>query len=149
MLEKPIQESLNYLHLLVTSKKSGMMAYVPFEARSFVSNLLNVEPRKRADHDRLLNGSYFKDPQSKMNEFVELFFSKTEQQQKEFLCLVGKALIRKGDNQGYSDDNTQKQSLAHYPPGIPQEEAASLYSRRTNHQILPARVHFRAGCAHG
>ena len=59
-----------------------MMAYVPFEARGLVSNLLNVDPKKRADHDRLLNGSYFRDPQSKMNEFLELFFSKTEQQQK-------------------------------------------------------------------
>jgi serine/threonine protein kinase len=100
MLEKPIQESIDYLTLLVTSKKKEMMQYIPFEAKSMISNMLNTDPKKRADHDRLLNGNYFKDPQSKVTEFIELFFSKTEQQQKEFLCLIGKALIRKGDNQG-------------------------------------------------
>jgi hypothetical protein len=100
MFEKPIQESIDYLTLLVTSKKKEMMQYIPFEAKSMIFNMLNTDPKKRADHDRLLNGNYFKDPQSKVTEFIELFFSKTEQQQKEFLCLIGKALIRKGDNQG-------------------------------------------------
>lgn len=98
--EKPVQDSLDYLKLLVTNQKKEILSYVPFEAKSLVSNLLNLEPKKRADHDRLLNGNYFKDPQSKVTEFIELFFSKTEQQQKEFLCLIGKALIRKGNNNG-------------------------------------------------
>jgi serine/threonine protein kinase len=100
MFDKSLEDSVEYIKVLVTSNKTKMMSFVPLEARSLVSNLLNIEPQKRADHDRLLNGSYFKDPQSKVTEFIELFFSKSEQQQKEFLCLIGKALIRKGDNQG-------------------------------------------------
>ena len=84
MIEKHVQESLDYLTLVVTSKKKEMMSYVPFEAKNMVSNMLNVDAKKRADHDRLLNGNYFKDPQSKVSEFIELFFSKILIKKKKF-----------------------------------------------------------------
>ena len=104
MSEKPLAESQNYLRHLVTTRKEELLEHVPVSARSLVNNLLHLDPRKRADHDKLLNGRYFKDPLSKMNEFRELFFTKTSEQQKEFLCLVGKGLIR-GQNLAFNQEN--------------------------------------------
>lgn len=87
-------EAQQYIIHLTTLKKNDLIRYVPESAKSLISNLLNVEPKKRADHNKLLEGSFFKDPLSKVNEFIQLFFSKTENQQKQFLCLIGKAIMR-------------------------------------------------------
>ena len=92
--EKPITESRNYLQHLVTIKKKELLEFIPGPCQGLVNNLVNVQPKKRADHERLLQGSYFRDPLSQVNDFIQLFFSKTEQQQKEFLCMIGKAVIR-------------------------------------------------------
>ena len=94
MTEKPIIESQNYIKHLVTLQRPDMLRHIPLEAKSLVNNLLSLEPKKRADHDRLLIGSFFQDPLSKVGDFVNLFYSKTEKQQKEFLCLIGKSLLR-------------------------------------------------------
>ena len=92
--DKPETEAEQYIKHLVTLKKDELLKYVPDNAKSLVTNLLNIEAKKRADHDKLLQGRFFKDPLSKVNEYIQLFFSKTENEQKQFVCLIGKAILR-------------------------------------------------------